>query len=202
MPRIQQGRALVVFIIVGAFAAAGVLGFVLWSKHAAPIDGTSQDTASSQQKSATSPANLLYESERYTFEYPRDGWRLVEEHYDPNNKSQVTPVLRTSDWAQSGIAAEKGAAVSVNVSTASKTLLVLKEEAANFADGTARDFKDMKVDGVDAFSYKLSYEGERYNTVFIHDGREYYVQYEHAYGVEPSVHIGGYDTIVSTFRFK
>lgn len=127
---------------------------------------------------------------------------MTEEHYDLNDQNKVTPVVKTSDWAQGGMAISAGAAVSIITNAATQSLSAMKQEVASFANGAAKDLTDTKVDGVDAFSYKMSYEGERYYTVFVHGGQAYNIQYQYVHDTDSNAHADGYNTIVSTFTFK
>jgi|GEM_PF-5598274 len=198
----QNGSALVVVIIILVVAVVGALGFVVWNNYFVPKKSeATESTASNQGETKNTPAvaTQTYDTGSYSFQYPKDGWVLIEEQFgtDPTK----VPYVKTANWAQAGPGLAAGGEVSVSVTTATQTLAQMKDNAAN-NNGGGKDLVDTQVGGVAAFSYDSGYEGWHYFTIFINKGLVYQITYRYGENDQPETYIDGYKEIVSSFTFK
>ena len=137
----QQGSALVIVIIILVVGVIGALGYVFWSNYLAPKDETQQvnNAPTSSEDETTNVAPNTYENETYSFQYPEEYWSVSEERDENINIGRITPVIKTDNWEQTGMGLDAGAQVAIYTSEATRSLSQLKDDAATFADGAARD---------------------------------------------------------------
>ena len=203
----QQGSAHVIVAGVLAAGLLGALGFIFWQNFVNKDEVVKQaDTAKVAEEKPTEEKKAdtkQYNGDAYSFEYPADGWLVVENRndYDPTNPAN--PEVRTTDYSPSvGIGIDAGAKVSVYSHTHTYGSS-LEEDKQNTMRSlpSMENIKDTVVDGVPAYSYTSGYEGYRYITSVIRNGIYYQIVYQYA-GDDQSVHRDGYDTVVESFKFK
>ena len=200
----QQGSAHVVIIIILVVAILGLLGYIIWNNYLAPKDDTTQQATTSQtEETEDQPINnKLFKNGTYSFEYPTEGWRVEQFYYNDQNPDVYYAYVKTDDWEpEIGMGLKSGAEVLVHENTTTQTLAELKDEASKFANGAAKNVTDTKVAGVNAFTYNMSYEGERYHTVFVKGGKSYDLIYQYPSNGSADTHMDGYKLMVSTFKF-
>ncbi len=199
----QTGSSHIMIAVIILVAVIGALGYVVWSNFIKikddPIVTTKSVEATSEKSEPTKAKDLTYESEGYSFNYPADNWSTtVVQPYIEGDQESVS--VRTSDYVQTSMDLDDGAEVGVAVFRKDDTLANMKKAVADFGNGTQP--KDIKVSGVDAFSYNSAYEGMRYHTVFLHEGFAYDITYRHGSNEKAETYMIGYETIVSSFILK
>lgn len=197
----QKGDMMAVAIIVLVFLIVGTLGVVAWSNFISSQQDVSKPDMMPLDKSeepALRADTLLYEGDAYSFEYPVKGWELTEEV--GNAPGEVYPIIKTPDWAQSGMGLDAGADVSVYTRTATQTLDELREGLRTM-DPQAVEVPNAEIGGVPALSFQMDYEGKRYLTIVIHEGLHYDIVYNYADDIEASTYVEAYDIVTSTFLF-
>ncbi len=199
----QKGSVFIVIIVILAAILIGTLGFIFWNSFLSPKQVVTEKNTTSTQTEVTTPATVkTYETANYSFEYPLTGWQLTEEQYGPV-ADELVPVIKTANWAQTGMGLDAGGEVVVNVFRKDDTLSQMKKDLTEFANGTqVKDLTDIKVAGVDGFTYNSAYEGIRYHTVFLHKGFAYDIIYQYGINENADTYMSGYETIVSSFKLK
>lgn len=203
----QSGSAHIVIIIILVVAILGALGFVFWQNFlqpkATPQVITSETSAQTQEK--PSPAATDYESysnAEYSFSYPKDGWTVKEAEDTGTDSGIITPTVYSGDYAQQGMTLDAGALVGVYASVTTNTFdeefTSIKESETTFG---LKDIKKTTINGETAITYNSGYEGPRYHTVFIKNGKVYDIVYQYASTKSASVHMDTYELITSSFKF-
>lgn len=207
----QKGSAHVILVGAMAVALLGALGFIFWQNFVQKEEVASSEVKTVKDESVdektVEPEKVdntnLYDGSTYSFRYPNQGWLVVEvrNDYDPNNA--VNPELQTSDYSPSvGMGIDKGAKVSVyTTNNVNGVSLAQDKENMSKSMPLMENVKDTTLGGVPAYSYSSGYEGYRYTTIAIKGSTYYQIDYQYA-GDDQSVHRNGYDTLVSTFKFK
>lgn len=199
----QKGFAHAVLIVGLVIAIIGALGFIFWQNfiHEEPVVKNSDNTGTTNSNEAENLKGKLFQTSSYSFEYPATGWRVEEVTQNVDDSDNTTPVAKTDNYKHaSGLGLDAGAEVAVNVNKADMTLAEMKTDAQE-VQGKIDNLKDLKVAGVDAFTYSSAYEGMRYHTVFIRDGLVYDIVYQYA-GDDASVYMKGYEKIYTSFKIK
>lgn len=205
----EQGGARVIIVIpVIALIIVGALGFLCWNSF---VNAKNNEKSDSKQASTATPkpavspksdATKTYDMDGYSFTYPAEGWTVSKIKYGDDDH-EPTAVVRTTNFAQTKMGLDSGAEVAINVFAKDGTLSEMKKVVTNFANGTQyKDLKDIKVSGIDAFSYTSDYEGTRYHTVLLNKGIGYDIIYQYGSDENVNTHVAGYNTIVSSLTLK
>jgi hypothetical protein len=201
----QQGSAHVIVVGVLVVALLGALGFIFWQNFLQ--DDQDEDQAKTtvaktdDRNAPVATENVnIYENDSYSFNYPVENWNVSEVEAQTDAMLKVTPQVKTNDYEPNmGMGIKTGAIVAVYANVAQTSI---SQEKANMSELTGiENIEDVTVGGINGYSYRSSYEGERLCTVVIKSGIMYQIQYQYA-GTDQSVHRDAYDTIVESFKFK
>lgn len=202
--RHQSGSAHIVIVIMLVAAILGALGFIFWQNFLQP-KATPEVESSIQTEEKPSPSIIkdgYYSNSEYSFSYPKEDWTVKETEDTLTDIGIITPTVYSADYAQQGMGLDAGALVAVYASSTTKTL---DEEYANIKESEARfglkDIKKTTINGEAAITYNSEYEGPRYHTVFVKNGKMYDIVYEYAYMKSASIHMDTYELITSSFKF-
>lgn len=202
--RTQQGSAHVVIIILLVIAVLGLLGFVFWHNfirsNATPAEEQNM-TTSNETTDKGKVEQKTYTNDDLSFNYPVSGWVVEETRYGEG--ASLTPELKSSDYQQTGMGVDKGAIISVSMNEKSTTI---DKEYANLQESASvfglEDLQKTIVSGKSVITYHSAYEGIRYHTVFIHEGKAYDVIYMYEYEGEALTHLDTYNLVTSSLKFK
>jgi len=197
----QQGSAHLIIVVILVVALMGALGFIFWQnfvKEDAPKPESKSSRTIDDEMVEAKPTTKTYTAKAFTFNYPED-WVLEEVQWNSADPTDVTPEVRTTNYEPNvGMGLKSGAVVSVaeNPTTSSP-----EEEKANLRQFNATEINDTVVDGAQAISYRLDYEGVRYKTLIYKGSTTYIVTYQ--YGtVNPETYMQAYETVVKSFKFR
>ena len=200
----QVGSAHIVIIVILAAAVIGLLGFVFWQNFISPKDVAKSEVSDTTD---TQVEQKEYSNDDFSFKYSTSGWTLGETRYGEDGP--LTPELKTADYQQTGMGVDKGAIISVSIGDGTATLderyAQLQESSSVFGD---EDLQKTTVAGSTAITYHSAYEGVRYHTIFVREGKEYDVVYMYAYDGSgeyeqgAATYMDAYDLVTSSFKFK
>jgi hypothetical protein len=198
----QTGSAHAIIIVILVIALLGTLGFVFWQNFMVE-NKTINPTITSEDKSAEKTNDekevdntKLYNSETYSFSYPDKGWILK----DANEEQQTSPSISTEKFTSEPFRIISGAAVYVHSFPFTSTF-EQRVKDDEFSANVFSDISKTKVDGIDADSYTLRYEGVYYITEFVKDNRTYQIRFQVADG-EKAQYEDVYKLFVTSFKFK
>lgn len=203
--RSKAGSAHVAAIAILAVALLGALGFIFWQNFIQPK--VAPEVASTTQPAGEAPslqssAGRSYSNAEYSFSYPNEGW-VVKEVEDLTSSSDLTtPTVYSNDYAQQGMGLDAGALVGVYASSTGNTLEEEYDSIKASQDTFGlKDIKKATINAQPAITYNSEYEGPRYHTVFIKNGKMYDIVYQYAYQQSADIHMDTYELITSSFRF-
>jgi amino acid transporter len=196
LSRQQGSTAHIIIAIVLVVLLLGALGFIFWQNFI-NNPNPSQTESTTDVETGNDDQPNTYETAEYSFTHP-ESWTLVEETNVVD--SSTYPSVQTADYAQTGMGLDAGAMVSVFISTTfgHETVDEYAEEMQKLP--SVSDVHEITIDGIDAYQGRTDYEGLRWWTIAMKNGKVYNIQYDFAEGKE-GVYRSGYDMIVESFRF-
>lgn len=191
--------------LIGSIILVVIIGAIVWnlSNQDSNRDADKKiDTVSSQ----ISSKNKMYKNDLYSFEYDPAIWKVDEEGY--SGKYRYGSRILTLDHASTpGKSIDTGAEIAVLVEESTKTLEEIKADSFSTISAvgvTPENVQDIKISGdVPAVSYEIEgFQNRSSTALFTNNGYTYSVSYQSAKGTEPSKHMSGYKTLLSSFKFK
>lgn len=194
----QTGSTHIFIIVIVIVAIIGALGFVFWQNYTTKKESSNSTPISEEQKedekeAVVAPTTKAYDNEQYEFSYLDDGWKLKE----PGSES-AGPMVKSNDFTSEPFRVLTGAVVYINSFPSTTTF---EQRLKGNMKSIYTEVAKVKVDGLDADSYKMSYEGVYYITEFVKDKTTYQIRFEVADG-KKSQYEDAYKLVVSSFRFK
>lgn len=199
MNKNQKGFSLIeTILVVLVLVLIGIAGWLVYQKGQ-----TKDETGENAKTSETNEADQSKVSELgITYDKP-EGW--TETRTEPVAEAQYpvfayeSPEFMPAD----GMGIEKGASIYIS---AAKTEHKNLDELLAFDDlkqySYITNHKRFKINGIDAYSYDVDYEGQRHNTVFYLDSVEYNVVLEWSYNEEQSVYKPVLDELIDSIAAK
>lgn len=193
----------IVTIVLLSIVAIGGAGYLLWEhlsqdKQTVVAPKVTSGTAETK-KQAADTATKRFENDRYSFSYPAKDWSLEKGDESTGNN----PSLETSNLTSEPFVVTNGAAIYVRTFPASEGQTY--EERIKNPDGLPdtiyTDLKKTSVDGREAQSYTLNYEGTRYITEFTEGDKAYQIIFQVAES-QKAQYEGVYKHLVESFKFK
>ena len=204
----KRGDAHAIIIIVLVVVIIGLLGFVIWQNYLAPKDDEGKKDAAASKTDSASKSDPVEKKETKTydglvvsFEYPVSGWRVDEVSYGED--TQRTPELKTEDYVQFGMGIKSGAIITVHVENRKTTTDdEYRKVYAEVYNQNADEPKVAKVNGTPVITYNSGYEGMRYHSIFVQNGKVVDVVYRYHDDGQASEYMNVYDAVVSSLVIK
>lgn len=200
----QISTAYMVVMIVLFLMLLGALGFIFWQNVIASKDTPVAERKVETGSDVTDDANgvqIVYTNDDLSFRYPASGWTVEAIQYGEN--APPTLELKSPDYKQTGMGVDKGAIISVVVNEKATTLdkeyAALRDSSSNFG---FEELMETTIGGQAAITYHSAYEGPRYHTVFVHEGKAYDVIYIYEANGDASTYMDAYTLITSSLKFK